>query len=81
MVQSVMPLFLTTVLGAPIIMVGVIEGVADVIASAFKILSGWLSDKFNNRKSFAVWGYLLSVSTRPFLALTGVRKRICVARN
>ena len=36
MVQSVMPLFLTTVLGAPIIMVGVIEGVADVIASAFK---------------------------------------------
>ncbi|MEK7089260.1 MAG: MFS transporter [Patescibacteria group bacterium] len=70
MVQSVMPLFLTTVLGAPIIMVGVIEGVADVIASAFKILSGWLSDKFNNRKSFAVWGYLLSVSTRPFLMLS-----------
>lgn len=70
MVQSVMPLFLTTVLGAPIIMVGVIEGVADVVASALKIVSGWLSDKFNNRKSFAVWGYLLSVSTRPFLMLS-----------
>ena len=44
MVQSVMPLFLTTVLGAPIIMVGVIEGVADVVASTLKIISGWLSD-------------------------------------
>lgn len=70
MVQSVMPLFLTSVLGAPIIMVGVIEGVADVIASTLKIFSGWFSDKLNNRKSFAVWGYLLSVSTRPFLMLS-----------
>lgn len=69
MVQAVMPLFLTTVLGAPIIVVGVIEGVADVIASILKIFSGWLSDKYNRRKSFAVWGYLLSVSTRPFLML------------
>ena len=69
MVQSVMPLFLTTVLGAPVMMVGVIEGVADVIASVLKVFSGWLSDKFNRRKSFAVWGYMLSVSTRPFLLL------------
>ncbi len=69
MVQSVMPLFLTTVLGAPIMMVGVIEGVADVVASVLKVFSGWLSDKFNRRKSFAVWGYMLSVSTRPFLLL------------
>lgn len=69
MVQSVMPLFLTTVLGAPVMIVGVIEGVADVVASVLKVFSGWLSDKFNRRKSFAVWGYMLSVSTRPFLLL------------
>ena len=64
-----MPLFLTTVLGAPVMMVGVIEGVADVVASILKVFSGWLSDKMNRRKSFAVWGYMLSVTTRPLLLL------------
>lgn len=69
MTQSVMPLFLTTVLGAPVMAVGLIEGFADALASILKIVFGWLSDKWNRRKSFAVFGYLLSVSTRPFLIL------------
>ncbi|MFA6364909.1 MAG: MFS transporter [Candidatus Paceibacterota bacterium] len=69
MVQSIMPIFITVVLGAPIIAVGLIEGFADALASILKIFFGWLSDKLNQRKSFAVYGYLLSVSTRPFYAL------------
>ncbi len=67
MVQAIMPVFLTSVLGAPIVVVGVIEGVADAIASTLKIFFGWISDVMNRRKSFAVFGYLLSTSTRPFL--------------
>ncbi|MFA6407259.1 MAG: MFS transporter [Candidatus Paceibacterota bacterium] len=69
MVQSVMPIFITTVLGAPLIVVGLIEGFADALASILKVFFGWFSDKLNRRKSFAVFGYLLSVSTRPFLVL------------
>lgn len=69
MVQSVMPIFITTVLGAPVVVVGIIEGVADAVASVLKIVFGWLSDVLNRRKSFAVFGYLLSLITRPFLAL------------
>jgi MFS family permease len=69
MVYSVMPAFLTTVLGAPPVFLGFMEGFVDAFASVLKIFSGWLSDKWGNRKWFAVIGYALSVSTRSVLAL------------
>jgi len=69
MVQSVMPVFLTTVLGAPAFFVGFIEGVADALSSVFKLISGWISDKFGKRKTPAVLGYSLSTLTRLFLVL------------
>src|SRR3989344_8945458 len=67
MVQSVMPVFLTTVLGAPAFFVGLIEGVADALSSIFKLISGWISDKIGKRKKPAVIGYSLSTLTRLFL--------------
>ncbi len=67
MVQSVMPVFLTTVLGAPAFFVGVIEGTADALSSVFKLISGWISDRWGKRKKPAVLGYSLSVATRLFL--------------
>ncbi len=69
MVQSVMPVFLTTVLGAPAFLVGVLEGSADALASTLKVFSGWFSDRIGKRKLPAVLGYTLSVGVRPFLAL------------
>lgn len=67
MVYSVMPAFLTTVLGAPPIFLGFMEGFVDATASVLKIFSGWLSDKLGRRKNLAVLGYALSVSTRSVL--------------
>ncbi len=69
MVQSVMPLFLTVTLGAPAYAVGLIEGVADALASVLKVFSGWVSDKIGKRKLPAVLGYALSVGVRPILSL------------
>src|SRR3989344_5096981 len=69
MVYSVMPAFLTVVLGAPPVFVGFLEGFADALASFFRIISGWWSDKIRKRKIIAVSGYSLSVATRWFLAL------------
>ena len=69
MIQAVMPIFLTMTLGAPVFIVGLIEGVADALASILKIIFGWISDRWKVRKKFAVVGYILSVSTRPFLTL------------
>ncbi len=69
MVQSVMPVFLTVTLGAPVFFVGLIEGVADALSSVVKLFSGWMSDKIGKRKKPAVFGYSLSVFTRLFLIL------------
>ncbi|MGZ4187114.1 MAG: MFS transporter, partial [Solirubrobacteraceae bacterium] len=44
MLYPVLPLFLTTVLGAPIAVVGLIEGVAEGTASVMKAVSGRLAD-------------------------------------
>jgi MFS family permease len=70
-VQSVMPVFLTSVLGAPAFFVGLLEGTADALASVLKVFSGWFSDKIGRRKLPAVLGYVLSVGVRPLLAVVG----------
>jgi len=45
MVYPIVPIFLTSVLGAPVALVGLIEGIAESTASLLKVFSGWLSDK------------------------------------
>ena len=69
MLYPVIPIFLTTVLGAPMAVVGIIEGVAESTASILKVVSGWLSDKVGKRKPFVVYGYGLSAVAKPLLAL------------
>lgn len=68
MVQAVMPIFLTTALGASPAFVGFLEGAADALASILKLFSGWLSDKIKKRKLLAIVGYSLSVSARLFFS-------------
>jgi len=71
MVIAVLPAFISGVLGAPPIFLGLMEGVADALASFWKIVSGWFSDKIHRRKIIAVSGYSLSVGVRFFLTLAG----------
>ena len=69
MLYPVVPLFLTTVLGAPMAAVGLIEGVAECTASLLKVLSGWYSDRIRRRRPFLFAGYALSAASKPLLAL------------
>jgi len=64
MVYPIVPIFLTSVLGAPVALVGLIEGIAESTASLLKVFSGWLSDKSQKRKIFAVYGYSLSTISK-----------------
>jgi len=64
MVYPVVPIFLTTTLGAPVATVGLIEGIAESTASLLKVVSGWLSDKFRKRKLFVATGYSLSTFSK-----------------
>ena len=68
MIYPLLPLFLTSVLGAGQTFVGLVEGVAESAASLTKLASGWLSDRLGRRKEFVVAGYTLSTLTRPLVA-------------
>jgi len=60
---------MTTVLGASIVTVGIIEGVAEGIAATTKVFSGAISDYFRKRKLLAVIGYALGALTKPIFPL------------
>jgi len=60
MLYPIVPVFLTGVLGAPMSIVGLIEGIAESTASLLKALSGWFSDIFRKRQPFITLGYFLS---------------------
>ncbi len=68
MVYPLVPLFLTSVLGAPLAAVGLIEGVAESTASFLKTGSGWFSDRLRVRKPLVVLGYGLSALAKPLMA-------------
>lgn len=76
MVQAVMPVFLSVTLGVAPLGIGLIEGVADAVASFLKVFSGWISDVIHKRKILAIFGYALSVSTRFFLAFAGTFSQV-----
>lgn len=69
MIYPLLPVFLTTTLGASAEMLGWIEGVAETTAAVLKLFSGWISDRMRKRKGLAVVGYMLSAVTRPFMAM------------
>ncbi|MEA3514286.1 MAG: MFS transporter [Nanoarchaeota archaeon] len=72
MVFPLIPLFLTTVLGAGAYAVGIVEGAAETTASLLKVVSGYWSDKIKKRKPFVLFGYSLSAITKPLFALAAV---------
>lgn len=71
LIFTLMPLFLTNVLGVATVVIGLIEGVAESTASLLKLVSGWLSDKLGNRKDLAFIGYALSSLSKPFMLIAG----------
>jgi len=80
MLYPVIPLFLTATLGAPMAIVGLVEGVAEATASLLKLVSGRLSDRSGRRREFVTAGYALSSIAKPMLALAGSWTTVLAAR-
>jgi MFS family permease len=80
MIHSVLPLFLVSVLGANLLTVGWIEGIAESTASVLKVFSGALSDYLGQRKGLAVAGYGLSTLVKPLFALATSPMWVLMAR-
>jgi MFS family permease len=69
MIHALLPVYLVSVLGASMVEVGAIEGIAEATASIVKIFSGALSDWLGKRKWLAVLGYGLAAVTKPAFPL------------
>lgn len=80
MVYPIIPLYLTAVLGATPIIVGVIEGIAESLASLLKVWSGYISDKYQNKKKIALLGYSTGIVYKLALLFSGTWFGILIAR-
>jgi len=81
-VVPLIPILLTTVLGAGPVALGIIEGVADAVAAFLKLWSGRRSDALGGRrKGFTAAGYLLSNVARPLLGLAGSWTTVLLLRS
>jgi MFS family permease len=68
-IHALLPVYLVNVLGASMVAVGLIEGVAEATASIVKIFSGAISDWLGKRKLLAVIGYGLAALSKPIFPL------------
>jgi MFS family permease len=80
LIHSVLPIFMTTVLGASLLTVGIVEGIAEATAAALKVFSGALSDALGKRKRLAVLGYGLGALSKPLFPLAGTVAWVAAAR-
>ena len=80
MIYPLLPLFLTQVLGASALSLGVIEGVAEGANSVLKIVSGWLADRTGTPKRLVLAGYGLSSLVRPLLGLVTAWPQVLALR-
>ena len=80
MIYPLLPIFLTAVLGATAVDVGLIEGAADGLASILKYYAGAYSDRLKKRKPLIVSGYTLAAVSRALIAAATVWPLVLVAR-
>jgi MFS family permease len=70
MIVPILPLFLTEVLVAPMLIVGLLEGIAESTASILKAVSGFWSDRMSRRAPFMTAGYSLSTVSKLLFAFS-----------
>jgi len=80
MIYPLVPLFLTSVLGVNMSMIGLIEGIAESTASLLKVFSGWFSYRTRQRKNLMLAGYTISTLSRPIMALAGSWQQVLSSR-
>ena len=80
MIYPLLPVFLTTVLGASAGFIGTIEGAAESTAALLKLASGWWSDRVERRKPLVVAGYVLASVVRPLVAVAQNATQVLLIR-
>jgi MFS family permease len=80
MIYSFSGIYLKTLLGVAVTWIGFLEGLAEAASYAMKLISGMFSDYLRRRKAVMVFGYFLSVFSRPILAISNSFALVLTAR-
>jgi len=80
MIYPLLPVYLSRVLGASAVSLGIIEGVAEGVNSLLKVISGYWSDRVSRRRPIVIAGYTLSSLARPFIAITRTWPQVLLIR-
>lgn len=68
MLYPIMPIFLKSI-GFSVVLIGILEGLAEATAGISKGYFGHLSDKIGRRVPFVRWGYAMSAFSKPMMAV------------
>lgn len=80
MVYPILPLYLSSVMGASPTIIGIIEGIAESLASVIKLFSGIIADRYGHKKRMAFFGYASSVLNKIVILLSTTWAGILAAR-
>jgi MFS family permease len=80
MIYPLLPVYLSRVLGASALSLGVIEGAAEGVNSLLKVMSGWWSDRRSKRRPIVIAGYAMSSAARPLIAIAGTWTHVLLIR-
>jgi len=80
MIYPLIPLYLMSAFGATPALIGVIEGIAESVASLLKVFSGYITDRFQKKKATAFFGYAMGIPYKLALLLAGSWTGILGAR-
>jgi len=80
MVYPILPIYLVNKLGASPAILGLIEGIAESLASLLKVFSGYFSDKIRLRKPLTIFGYASSTIGKFFLYISRSWPYVLVGR-
>ena len=78
--HALLPVFITSVLGLPVLALGAIDGVAEATASFAKLVSGRLSDRSRRRKPWVLLGYGMAALSKPLFPLANGIGLVLTAR-
>ena len=79
-ILPILPLFIKSIGGGGMA-VGIISGLGESIASLFKMLAGFLSDKYGKRKPFVFGGYTISAISKLFFAFASSWPQVLLLRS
>jgi MFS family permease len=72
LLYPLIPIFLTVTLGAPVVALGLVEGLADGVATGLKALTGYIADRVGEHRRMVRFGYTLSALSKPIMGLAPV---------